>query len=285
MSKFITILAGFTIILGIGVFIFVNLYGQGSVHIQSGSKQEVTKNLSPTPVPTQEALESFKKIEVQDRYSFEQLQSVLPEGTLLREFTYIPGVTPTSYLLLYVEKGNKLDDWGYDSCPGMILGVAIAGNYHLALFQNGTVISDVKIPKPSDYDDATSLELVYKNTKENIFGLDANASDANEVIVASLLQLKDYTGEGKKYEVVFTTTQGGCGIFDGLVAGYDPEDNKVRLYSDWIPRFSPNSSGEFNYLFECGDHGNVTRIEETYEFDKSAKKFIQTSHKETPCEE
>lgn len=212
-----------------------------------------------------------------------EIEAVLPEGALLRDYEKLEGLRD-AYLVMYIEKGYEFSSWDYYTCPGAILGDAIAGVYHLALLKEGAFVSDITIPSVYMADSELPLELSFKNIKGNLYQTgEYREEERDEVEVVKLLELNDYTGDGKAYEVLLATTGGGCGFFDGLVAGYDPEANGVALYSGWLPRFRPDSSGNFDFLFDCGDHGNETKVERKYAFDKQEKKFKMTWEQKTPC--
>jgi len=212
-----------------------------------------------------------------------EIAPVLPEGALLRDYEKLEGVS-NLYLVMYIEKGYQFSSWDYYTCSGSVLGDAIEGIYHLALFKEKAFVSDIKIPFAyKEYSDLP-FELSFKNTKGNLYQKGKYpAEEKDELEVVKLLKLEDYTGDGNPYEILLTTTAGGCGFFDGLVAGYDPEMNSVTLYSDWIHRFRPDNDGNFSFLFQCGDHGNNIKIERKYAFDSQEKKFKMTWEKETPC--
>lgn len=210
-----------------------------------------------------------------------KLQGLLPENSYIRDYQRLEGVTPDSYLVLYLDDGYEFNEWDL-SCPGMILGKSIAGNYRLSLLQNMKIINTVDIPNVYQ---GSNLELVYKDIfKYYDYDEHKISVDEKDIPVEKLIDLKDYTGDGLEYEFLLTTTGGGCGFYDGLVAGYDPWEDKVTLFSDWIASLNPDSSGYFYYLFECGNHGNMTRTERKYQFNSDSKKYELIWEKEAPCE-
>jgi hypothetical protein len=215
-----------------------------------------------------------------------QIARKIPAGAVIREVVRLEGVKPNAYLFIYLEKGYQLSDFAEGdvmlSCPEMILGQSITGNYHLGLWQNGKIVNEIPISSPYGEMGNKELSLVYRNTKENIYTA-YGGEDKYTVEKVSLLKLSNYTGRGKNWDVLFKTTAGGCGFWDGLVAGYDPGTNRVVAFSTWLPRFEPDRTGEFHYLFECGDHGNDTRIETDFAFNSTQKKFTIVSDKSTKC--
>jgi hypothetical protein len=209
-----------------------------------------------------------------------EIKEILPEGSFLRDYQKLEGVKPDSYLVVFIDEGYEFNESGL-SCPGMILGLAIQGDYHLALIQDMQLVNSFQLA--SVYDDH-DLELVYKDIWSHLnFDTDEFEIEKEDIEIEKLLDLRDFTGDGKEYEFLLITTGGGCGFFDGLVAGYDEDRNKVVTYSKWIPRFSPDEKGEFDFLFECGDHGNMARLEKKYEFNEQAKEFEMVWEKETDC--
>lgn len=214
-----------------------------------------------------------------------RIEAKLAQGDYLREVRKLEGVKPDSFLVVYIEKGYTVEEMSPESamsCPGEITGQPIRGRYNVALWQSEKMVSDVVVPEAGYNMPNYRLALVYRNIRGNIYQ-DFERSDKLEWEVVPLINLRDYTGDGKAEEFLLVTTEGGCGFWDGLVAGYDQITNRVAIYSDWIPRFNPDSNGNFHYLFECGDHGNQTRVEADYKFDRAAKRFIKVAEKETPC--
>lgn len=226
----------------------------------------------------------------------ERIEAVLPTGSFLRDYQRLAGLRPETFLILSVEKGYQKDrfDPTANSCPAMILGESVSGRYHLALFRGEKIVDDLSIPNA--YNDEQNnqhipLALSYRNsqanlepepTKECVYPND-QTTECLTMKEVKLLDLKDYTGEGQPLEFLLTTTAGGCGFYDRLAAGYDPQSGKLLIYSDWLERFNPNSQGESNYLLDCGDHGNNTRLERKYKFNPTEKKFKLIWERQTAC--
>ncbi|HUW21600.1 MAG TPA: hypothetical protein VMW41_02920 [Candidatus Bathyarchaeia archaeon] len=214
----------------------------------------------------------------------ESISALLPEGVFLRDYQRVPNVGHELMLVLYIEKDYQFSPWSFESCPGAILGKAIRGQYHLALVNSQQLIDDIAVPAAYVESQPSGLELAYENTKENLYPVGQyDNKDKDQLETVKLLKLQDYTGDNQEYEFLLTTTAGGCGFWDGLVAGYDPVDKKLVLYSGWLPRLKPNQKGEFDYLFDCGDHGNQTRVESRYQFNPQTKEFEKVWEKETDC--
>lgn len=224
----------------------------------------------------------FRNIYINNpEYIKKNIEKILPAGAFLRDYKKLNGAGDNAYLVIYVEKDftvDKTEGEALLSCPGEIVGQPIKGKYHLELIENYKTINDVSIPYYMDRD----LALVYRNIKANIYG-NFNRKDGMEMEGVPLLVLKDYTGDEKPFEFLIITSEGGCGFWNGLVAGYDPDTNKAVLFSDWIHNLNPNNKGYFQYLFDCGNHGNQTRVEEDYQYSPTVKWFIKTGERQTPC--
>lgn len=221
-----------------------------------------------------------------------EIEKLLPKKTFLRDCTEIPlwlhGLVPLDshnrdlYLFVYIENGYQSSFYDFNSCPGEIMGTALRGNYHLALFQKNQIIDDIVLPK-SGYQD--QLELPYLNTKENLYEKgEYLEKEKNKLEKVKLLTFKNYTGSNRDLDLILTTTGGGCGFYDSLVAGYDEGQNKIILYSGWIGGLNPDRNGESYVLFSCGNHGNTVQSEIKYKFNPTSKKFEKIYEKETPCD-
>ena len=218
----------------------------------------------------------------------QRIAASLPKGAFLRDFKRLDRIGPEAFLVIYIEKGYEADDWytdalQYVSCPGEIMGQAIRGKYRLAVWRGGKLIGDMEIPAAGYNLAGYRLGLVYKNIRGNIYQ-DLNRPDRDKLDGVPLLVMRDYTGDGRENEFLLKTTEGGCGFWDGLVAGYDEKTDRPVVYSDWIFRLNPDKDGNFKLLFECGDHGNTTRLEEWYEFDEGVERFEKVRGKETLCQ-
>lgn len=272
---------GFTIIEIILSLVVLILIG-GIIYIWFNSPTDQNPPLTPAPTSSTTIAPD------PTTYSEDELQAVIPSDALLREYQQIPHVKPTTYLLLYVEDGYSTVEYDYATCPGNFLGKSIDGKYHLALFQSGVIIDEVMIPIAYELPDQENfLELSYQKPVPDKYSYDEllNIPAADiEVITVQLLNLQDYTGDGVGHEILFHTSAGGCGFFQGIVIGYDETENSIHVYSDWIQNFEPDRNGDFYYLFDCGNHGNILRREDTYRFDSNLQRFVRSSHRESPCE-
>lgn len=216
--------------------------------------------------------------------SKQEILGLLPEEVMLRDWVKIEKVKPETYFIIYIEPGYETIELDYLSCLGIILGQAIRGDYICALYQKGEIVDELKIPEAYSEIKNYDTMISYKNLKRNMYPQEKlSSSEAEEIEEVKLLDLKDYTGDNKAYEFLLTTSAGGCGFYDGLLVGYDEKENRLIIMSDWIERFRPDNNGEFDYLLECGDHGNDTRIERKYKFNPGIKKFEKVFEKKTPC--
>jgi len=207
------------------------------------------------------------------------IANLLPPGIFVRDIEMIEGLFKATYIVLYLDPGYTMDPDPYAlSCPSEILGEPLIGNYHIALIQSGQLINTLNIPTAYS---SGLLSLAYRNLP---ILSDATGTDVEDRLqVVKLIALKDYTGDGKPYEFLFTTTGGGCGFYDSILIGYHQLSNTLKFYSTWLPRFNPDNSGKSHFLFECGDHGNDTRVEKTYQFNPKTSQFVITQEKLTPC--
>ncbi|MCX6159195.1 MAG: hypothetical protein NTY74_14540 [Ignavibacteriae bacterium] len=105
-----------------------------------------------------------------------KIKDKLPKGVFLREYEKIPDMKVDSYFGIYIEnpviaKVPNEDGFGqvlYYICSERTLGQTISGIYHLFLFQDNTIKSDIIIP-PAYSDNITmEQELCYFNTEYNL---------------------------------------------------------------------------------------------------------------------
>lgn len=274
------------------VFYLALVVGGGILLYQYWWEPKQEKTLSANKLSEQPALDIATRIE-----------ALLPENSFLREVELIPGVSPESYLLIYIED-PKFDEAQEDpnrmiymSCPEVTEGQAIDGIYHLALFQNNSIVNDKIIPVGGVATDNLEprQKLVFKNTKINIFwmfnGSEPSKQEEYNLEQVKLINFKDYTGDGQKYEFKLTGATFPCGHTEFLVAGYDKKNNETVIYPIvenqdifyWWDNFDPDSTGKAEWRFQCGDHGNDVEEYKLYQFDADKGNYILTENKETPC--
>jgi len=239
-----------------------------------------------------------------------KIKDKLPKGVFLREYEKIPEMKVDSYVGVYVEnpviaKIPSEDGFGqglYYICTERTLGQTISGIYHLFLFQDNTIKSEIIIPPAYSDNNTMEQELCYFNTEYNLCwhfedknNCDRNSESNNSTTnlkKAKLINFKDCTGSGKKHDFVLVGTTEACGWVCYLVAGYNEELNKVEIFdiktqyeiTQWFSRFYPNEQGESLIEILCGDHGFDSHSREFYKFNKSSRIYELIDIVETPCE-
>jgi len=234
-----------------------------------------------------------------------KIKEQLPENIFLREYEKIPGTKLESYIGIYIEnysitevqKENDMWPGLYSSCPEQTLGQTISGVYHFFLFQENKIISDIIIPPAYSEDNSNVQELCYYNTEENLCryfedGQNCDGKSQTKLRKAKLINFRDCTGSGKRFDFVLVGTTEVCGFVDYLVAGYNEKLNSVEIYKikhenniyQWYSRFYPDERGEAVFEILCDDHGNDLYTKYTYRFNKSSRMYELIDVVETPCE-
>lgn len=242
-----------------------------------------------------------------------QVQKLLPSNALMREVELIPGVSPESYLVIYIEdpKFDDLKDYEtnyYMTCPESTMGQAIEGVYHLGLFQSNSLVDDQVIYSNYWYVDPTTHflgkgpenrgKLSFRNTKQNIHwrfnGPEPSEEEKNELEIVKLIRLEDLTGDGLGYEFKLTGTTSPCGHSEYLIAGYDKKRNQAVVYpiitdipdnvvypiitdfkiSYWGDNFLPDSLGKVEWYWRCGDHGATEESYQSYLFNSANQSYV-----------
>jgi hypothetical protein len=239
-----------------------------------------------------------------------KIKDKLPNNVFLREYEKIPGSKVDSYVGIYIvnpitaEIPNE-DGFGqgiYYICPDRTLGQTITGIYHLFLFQDNSVKSDIVIPPAYSENNTDAQELCYYNTDYNLCwhfedknNCDRNSESNNSrtnLRKAKLINFKDCTGSGKNHNFVLVGPSEACGWVCYLIAGYNEELNIVEIFdvksdygiTQWFARFYPNEQGESLIEILCGDHGSEYHIKEFYKFNKTNRRFEFINKIETPCD-
>lgn len=224
-----------------------------------------------------------------------QIQELLPSGVFLREMEPIPNVSSESYLVIYinhpkVDKPEETSPTLYMTCPESTTGRAIEGVYYLALFQDGAIVNTVAVP-PKNKRQA----LVFQNTKLNIHwkfgGPKPSPEEEFEPEEVKLINFEDYTGDGQKHEFRLTGATLACGHTQYLIAGYDKQINQAVVYPVvegdrsfyWMDNFLPDSSGNVEWRWPCGDHGAEVERYKRYRFDSEKKAYLLSESQESPC--
>lgn len=225
-----------------------------------------------------------------------QIKTLLPQGAMLRDFTLIPDTEKA--LVIYIQDPvidaplAPDDLW---TCPGEVNGQAIAGTYHLALFEKGAFINDIIMP--SDEDDMVfHIGVVFRHTREAIYRRfggpePLDDAEAQEFAEVKLLRLRDLNGDGLPYEFQLEVYVAGCGHNQVLTAGYDAQRNRAVVYPViegqgtyyWRDNFYPDENGTVRWRFQCGDHANYIDTQKTFEFDPVREVYVLTSYSESDC--
>ncbi|HEY5122742.1 MAG TPA: hypothetical protein VIL99_09480 [Ignavibacteria bacterium] len=251
----------------------------------------------------------FAQIDIESK-----IKEKLPNNVFLREFEKIPDTKRESYVGIYIENfvianvpNISNDPMGgelgfYYTCPEQTLGQTISGIYHLFLFQDNSIKSDVIIPPAYPENSSNEQELCYQNTeynlcwhfedKNNCDRISESNNSTTNLRKAKLIDFKDCTGSGKKHDFVLVGETEACGWVCYLVAGYNEELNKIEIFdiknpfgiSQWFARFYPDEQGDAIIEILCGDHGFETYTRETYKFNKENRRYELIDIIETPCE-
>lgn len=261
---------------------------------------EPDSDLPPTPLvpphrsPEGRQAESGTSLE-------ERVQTVLPQGALLRDLEPIPGTRKA--LVIYIldpdiDEEQPLDDYVL-TCPGQVNGQAIRGAYHLALFENGRFVNDVRIPGDVIFGDIPGQTgIVYRQLEALIRGQHATARENVEdgtaqLAEVKLLRLRDLNGDGRPHEFNLRVYLAACGHVQVLIAGYSAKQGRAIVYpllgdhkspDYWHDNFYPDQDGTVHYRFACADHANDVEVLKTFEFDAQLEAYVLTSRSERECE-
>ena len=231
----------------------------------------------------------------------------LPSEYFLRDLVKIPG--QEKYLGVYVENYEVIENPNFDdyiACGEDIAGqIQIKGDYVLFMFDGEKIYRALKIP---DYDDESAGKVSFSllNTKSNNFYFyGCPESDSNEIERSNLINFKDYTGDGLDYEFLLIGERLSCGHLTRAVAGYDAEFDEPIFYNIskslyagdykylvtqnspddfyWVNNFKPDSNGDVEIIWQCGDHGAVTQETDRYIFNNQDKEYRRIYHGEEAC--
>lgn len=231
------------------------------------------------------------------------VEVLLPEGAFFRDYTRISGTDKVLvvYILDYEITKQYPPDIYENTCPGEVNGQTITGEYHLSLVENSRIINDVKLPIESRIGNITTrLGIIYRQLNEiihwNFNGpKPEDKKEALEMSEVHLLDLKDYTGDGKPYEFQIEVYVAGCGHVEVLTAGYSPKRDEAIVFpiigkepTDpyyWHDNFFPDETGTVNWDFKCGDHANTIYAREKFVFNQTIEAFVMTAYERISCEE
>ncbi|MCL5409867.1 MAG: hypothetical protein M1607_03345 [Patescibacteria group bacterium] len=238
----------------------------------------------------------------------DKIKSIIPKSSFLREYKPLSEFGDSTFLVLYVEN-PKIDPetknlgMGYFlTCLGEQIGRGIEGIYHLAIIDDGKIVSEKTIPGsnlPSP--DATenspqlpqnTIKLAYQNIKWNTHWDTGEATPSSEheidPVNVELMNFQDVNGDGLKNEFVLPGQVVGCALHERLVAGYTPS-KEVKLYpfisngktQNWLDHFSVEKPGQIVEEWQCGDHGQADHEVTSYQFKDES--FQLVSHSIKPC--
>lgn len=235
-----------------------------------------------------------------------EIKSILPKNVFLREVEKIPDTKNDSYLGIYIEKPiiadiqkEEVKGMGlYITCPEQTMGQTIKGIYHIFLFKDKKIISDIVIPPSYSEDNTNTQELCYYNTRENLNlyfkGIEKYDEDTiKDLEKAKLIIFKDHTGSGLYHDFVLVGQTLACGWVEYLVGGYNEKLNRAEIYPinknnketfKWYPRFYPDNKGNVEVITSCGDHGNENYLKEIFKFNKQTRSYKLIDIIERPCE-
>lgn len=231
----------------------------------------------------------------------------LPSDYFLRDLQKIPG--QEKYLGIYIKNYNTIEHPNFDNyitCGGDIAGpIQIEGDYVLFMFDGENIYKNLQIP---DYGDVFAEDVSFSllNTKENNFYFYGGPeSDSKEIERSNLINFKDYTGDGLEHEFLLTGQRLACSHLTKGVAGYDVKFdepifyniNKSLYHADyeywttqnspddfyWVDKFKPDSNGDVEIIWQCGDHGAVTQETDRYIFNDQSKEYQRIYHGEEVC--
>jgi hypothetical protein len=226
---------------------------------------------------------------------------------VLRDLVKIPG--QEKYLGVYVENYEVIENTNFDNyiaCGEDIAGqIQIKGDYVLFMFDGEKIYRALKIP---DYDDefAGKVSFSLLNTKANNFYFyGGSESDGEEIERSNLINFKDYTGDGLEHEFLLTGQRLACSHLTRGVAGYDVKFDEPIFYNInkslyhvdyeywatqnspddfyWVNRFKPDSNGDVEIIWQCGDHGAVTQETDRYIYNDQSKEYQRIYHGEEAC--
>ena len=244
-----------------------------------------------------------------------RISALLPSGAFLREYKKLVDVKEVIYIGLYVTDYKEStkpilppsDPSDYDptdstlgffyNCISQTNGQSLSGKYYAFVYKEGQITSLYKIPKPIA--DSIPVFLCLYNTPYNICTQYNQASKnpncdnkSNKTLEKlDLIQLTDYTGDGKKNEFQLIINYTGCGFRDHMIIGFNEDDGNIMGYPIvddgnkfyWLDRFEP-VGGFLSIIYDCGDHGNDNYRRKDYKFNNKTLQYDKIYSKEKLCE-
>jgi len=228
-----------------------------------------------------------------------RIKALLPDNSMLRDCEHLPSTG--KFLVIYIVE-PKIEKYepnrSYSTCPPLVHGQPIRGEYHLALYEEGYFVNDTAIPRVS----SRELKLVYRQTVSNIESRGFTAmnpiqdeGDSFEMKRVKLLTLSDLTGDGLAHQFQVKMFGGACGHALVLTAGYSKKENRAVVYPIrgenpfrpyyWYDNFYPNREGVVEWEFQCADHGNDVYEHKRFVFNEELEAYVLTVNEQVKCEE
>ena len=248
------------------------------------------------------------------------IKKVIPVNAFLRDFAQLQDTdsflvlyisSNVSSASLDPEKSVLIDgvdnEWVSMGCSASDFGQTIFGRYKLALIRNNRIINEIGLPFPdfenwpihrfetpdpktksigyTDMNDPSGTwkdngGLMFRHARCILENFDCKGPWP-EFVETRQLVLTDLTGDGMPYEVRFMTEHDSCGNDFYVVAGYNPETDRVMIYNmvdyegthpSYI-NFDPSADGTVIYDNEC-DHGSEKHKILKFKFDQKQKEYI-----------
>jgi hypothetical protein len=186
------------------------------------------------------------------------------------------------------------------SCPGLVNGQTMRGEYHLILIEGDKIINEITLPPDKGEFITNTIGIVYRQLNKIIdssYGGPESEikAEAMEMSKVHLLDLTDVNGDGVPYEFQIIVFYASCGHVEVLTGGYSPKRDKAIIFPIiginptepyyWHDNFFTDENGTVNYEFTCGDHGNEIYRGKKFEFNQTIEAFVLTEFEQISCEE
>ena len=228
----------------------------------------------------------------------EKVFQLLSKDYFLRDLKKIPG--EEKYLGIYIKNysvESNYSDYNYTSCGDIVNGkINITGDYFLFIFDGEKIYNELVIPKYGyGFGDEVSFSLL--NTKNNNFYIHKGPEsdkDNYDIVRLSLIDFKDYNGDGINHELLLTGFSLSCSHNGMGIAGYDKlldkpifyRINKSSTSEDyvyWLDNFRPDEKGDVEIKWRCGDHGSETEDIDKYIYNDKNKIYQHVYHNVKDC--
>jgi hypothetical protein len=304
--KYLLLFVPFFILLGAGCNVPVqSLTSENTQSSSSGSSLISSNDLTSSTIstiPPKEMCadgETYNAILDKCDTQIEALiQSQSPERVTIREVKPLPNLVGQNqiYAGIYIEnaKISPIDPkTDYSTCPEQTIGQAISGTYHVFTYFEGKIKNDRILPLDTYSTQILSFPL--KNTLVNNFnffhGPSYNEDKKNELAISSLINFKDYTGDGKDNEFILYGEENSCGHISNMVVGINEGVGQIvfhpivedGLTGHWSDNFIPNEKGDVVWQVQCGDHGSDTDAKKLFSFDQKTNSYILRGREVKKC--